>query len=173
MGEDHSRALQVVDQLHVDVVQRTVHVQAGPLGGSEDLLADALVHVPPVCVFRCPRKHKKSPWSLVFGRWSKPGTRSLVSAGQRPTTNDGLLRSGLAYLLLQTLAGVTHAFVLVRIGRAQAAHFGSHLPDFLAIDSSDTQLSLLGIHRSFNAGRQWILNRMRVTQAEHHRAFAL
>src|SRR4029077_6309442 len=41
---DQSHTLQVVDDLHVDVVQRTVHIEPRPLGGSEDLFANALVH---------------------------------------------------------------------------------------------------------------------------------
>src|SRR6202035_5515414 len=81
---------------------------------------------------------------------SKPKTYSnfycALANDERPTTQrPNLLRSGLAYLLLQTLAGVTHPFVLVRIGWTQAAHFCCNLSDFLAIDSGDAQLGLLRI----------------------------
>src|SRR5580700_5943947 len=94
MSEDYGVALHIVDQLHVDVVQRTIDVQPRPLRCSEDLLANALVHVPPVYVFRCPCKHKKGPWSFLVGRWPKPKTKSdfpppvVVCVGQRQMAND-------------------------------------------------------------------------------------
>src|ERR1700690_3079520 len=87
-----------------------------------------------------------SPWSLVVGRWQKPTITTLkysreikhpspFGVGQRPRANDGLLRPCLTNLLLQPLAGVAYALVLVRIGRTQAAHFGGDLSNFLAVDA--------------------------------------
>src|SRR5579872_3323136 len=61
MREDDGVALHIVDELDVDMVQRTIYVEPRAFGSSEDLLADALVHVPPICVFRCPRKHCLCP----------------------------------------------------------------------------------------------------------------
>jgi hypothetical protein len=45
-----SVAVEIVDYLNINMIQRTVHVQARPLGGAENLFAYALMHVPPVCV---------------------------------------------------------------------------------------------------------------------------
>src|SRR5579872_12935 len=61
MREDDGVALHIVDELDVDMVQRTIYVEPRAFGSSEDLLADTLVHVPPICVFRCPRKHCMCP----------------------------------------------------------------------------------------------------------------
>jgi hypothetical protein len=50
-GEDQRLAVQIVDHLHVDVIQRTVHVQPRALRGSLHLFADAVVHVSALLCF--------------------------------------------------------------------------------------------------------------------------
>src|SRR5438445_6476117 len=45
---DQSRAFEIVDELNIDVVQRTIHIQTWTLRGPHDLLADPVVHVPPL-----------------------------------------------------------------------------------------------------------------------------
>src|SRR6267142_1302568 len=67
---------------------------------------------------------------------------------QQPATS--LLRSGLSDLLLQTLARIANAFVLVRIGRTQRAHLCRHLAYFLAVNARDAQFRLLGIECHFD-----------------------
>src|SRR5580692_6011888 len=111
-----------------------------------------------------------SPWSLIKTKnpFSQIRRLSLVLSA-----NDELFRSGLAHFLLQALARITYTFILVRIGWTQAAHFGRDLSDFLAINPGHAQLGLLGIHGRFNAYGQWILDQMRITEAEHYRVLAL
>src|SRR5579863_3159766 len=111
-------------------------------------------------------------WSLVVRQNQDPRRQFVLANDQWPTTNDELLRSGFAHFLLQTFARITYTFILVRIGWTQAAHFGSDLSDFLAIDPGDAQLGLLWIYRRFNADRQRVLDQMRVAQTEHHRVLA-
>src|ERR1700722_12903630 len=71
-----------------------------------------------------------------------------------------LLRAGLADLLLQALAHVAHALVLVRIRLTQGAHVGGHLAYLLPVDAAYRQVGLLGIDRYVNACGQRELNRM-------------
>src|SRR5580658_3041546 len=99
----------------------------------------------------------------ILGRWSL-----VVSQGP-----DGLLRSGLAHFLLQSLARIPHTLILVRIRRTQRPHFRRHLAHLLPVDSSKSNLRLLGINGSLDASRQRIFDGMRVAQAEHYRSFAL
>src|SRR5581483_12329165 len=87
--------------------------------------------------------------------------------------DDALLGSRLADLLLQPLAGVAHALVLVRVGRTQAAHFGGNLADLLPVGAGDGQARLLRVHRDLDAGRQRVLDGMRVAEREHHGLLAL
>ena len=58
-----------------------------------------------------------------------------------------LFRACFSDLLLQLLAGVAHALVLVRIGLAQRAHVGGDLADLLAIDAKQLHLTISGIDR--------------------------
>ena len=44
--------VQVIDDLNVNVIQRTINIQPRPLGGAEDLFANALMHSPSGYVFR-------------------------------------------------------------------------------------------------------------------------
>src|SRR5512146_2420155 len=67
-----------------------------------------------------------------------PSLRQFCTSGIRQ-----LLRSGLADLLLQLLAHVANALVLVRVGRAQRAHVGGDLAHFLPVDAADRQPRLL------------------------------
>src|SRR4029077_4278839 len=84
-----------------------------------------------------------------------------------------LLRSGLADFLLQALACIADALVLIRIWRTQRAHIGSDLSDLLSIDSTDRQTSLFGIDGDFNTSRQGKLDGMGESQRKPHRAFPL
>src|SRR5271154_1323979 len=52
-------------------------------------------------------------WSLVVGQNQDHRHQREMANDRWPATNDGLLRSGLAHFLLQTLAGITHTLVLV------------------------------------------------------------
>src|SRR5205814_492656 len=45
-------AVQIVNHLNVNVVQRTVHIKLRPLGRPQNILANTLMHMPPVRVFR-------------------------------------------------------------------------------------------------------------------------
>jgi hypothetical protein len=99
---NQGRACEIVNQLNVYVIQRAIHIQPRPLGGAENLFADALMNVPPVLILRCLSKHFFGPWSFVVGRWQKPPTTTLIlpmgypirrrsglANDHQPTTNDG------------------------------------------------------------------------------------
>src|SRR5437879_7586026 len=107
-------------------------------------------------------------WPRSFDSPRSLQSRRLAHARKTPS-----LRSGLSDLLLQALADVAHTFVLVRIRRTQRTHLRRHLPDFLPVDARKREARLLRVHRNLHAGRQRILDRMRVAQREHHRALAL
>ncbi len=96
----------VVDRLHVDVLVRTEHREARPLGGAHDLLAHAAV--PPLAV-------------LGLGE---------------PHANDPLLLRGLAGLAQHALAGVADALALVRLGLADLADVGRDLADELLVEAA-------------------------------------
>src|ERR1700726_3415618 len=80
----------------------------------------------------------------------------------RTTTDAFLLRSGLTNLLLQPLARIPHTLILVWVWRTQRAHFRRHLAHLLPIDPGKCDLSLLGIDRGLDAGRQRVFNGMRI-----------
>src|SRR3954463_636009 len=84
-----------------------------------------------------------------------------------------LLGSGLADLLLQALSDITDALVLVGIRRTKAAHVRRDLAALLAVNTADSDAGLLGIDGHVNAGRQRILDGMRVAQREHHGVLTL
>src|SRR5437868_14994346 len=103
-----------------------------------------------------------------------PAWLRMIASGSDTRSNAiTLLCSSLSNLLLQALAGIAHALVLVRVRRTQPAHFGGNLPHLLAIDSGQSQLRLLRIHRDLDARGQRILDRMRIAKVKHHRALAL
>ena len=52
--------MQIVDHLHVNVVQRTVHVESRTLRRALHLFADAVVHVAALMVLRNFRQHMKA-----------------------------------------------------------------------------------------------------------------
>src|SRR5579883_721971 len=85
---DQGRTLKIVNQLHVDVIQRPVYIQPRTLRRALDFLANALMHMPPGCILGLMGKHK-------FSFLRNP---SLHSGGSRS------LRSRLSNLLLQSLA---------------------------------------------------------------------
>src|SRR6516162_1728876 len=104
------------------------------------------MHPQPSLVLACFVQHL-----LVLSRWS-----AVVSAVWPVlTTEDKQLsripretasfRSSLSDLLLQTLADIANALVLVGIGRTQRAHLGRNLPYLLPIDPVDGEAGLLGI----------------------------
>src|SRR6266542_3436336 len=61
-------------------------------------------------------------WSLVVGQNPERFAYQRLANDQQLTTNDGLLCSRLSNLLLQALAYVAHALVLVRVRRTQRTH---------------------------------------------------
>src|SRR5689334_22164734 len=83
------------------------------------------------------------------------------------------LRAGLADLLLQPLAEIAHALVLVWIGRTQATHFGGNLTDLLPVDAGEGQTRLLRVYRYSDSVRQRVLNWVRKPEAEHDHVLAL
>src|SRR5271156_3243625 len=83
------------------------------------------------------------------------------------------LRAGLSDLLLQSLARITHALILIRIRWPQRPHLRRHLAYLLAVDSGQGNPGLLGIDRRVHARGQWIFNGMRVTEAEHDHPLTL
>src|SRR5215470_3565496 len=83
------------------------------------------------------------------------------------------LGSCLANLLLQSLARIADALLLVRIGRTQSTHISGNLSHSLAIDSADGQPRLLGIDGHGDAIGQRELDGMRIAQREYHRVLAL
>src|SRR5690348_3438968 len=70
------------------------------------------------------------------------------------TQLPNLLSSGLSNLLLQPLAYVANALILVWIRRTQGAHFRGNLPDFLAINARDGQSRLFRINRNLDSAGQ-------------------
>src|SRR5271156_2519802 len=84
-----------------------------------------------------------------------------------------LLRSGLSDLLLQLLAGVADALVLVRIGLAERAHVSSNLAYLLPVDAGDSEVRLLRIDFNRDASRQRKLDRVRVAQGKDHHVLTL
>src|SRR5215472_12764786 len=91
-------------------------------------------------------------------------SRSFTALRMTPASQTSckarLFRTGLADLLLETLASIANTLVFVRVWRTQGTHFGRDLPDLLTIDASDAELGLLGIDRDFDAGGQRILDRV-------------
>src|SRR5262245_47491358 len=83
-----------------------------------------------------------------------------------------LFTSGLSGFLLQPLADVAYALILVRIRFLQRPNIGGNLSDLLAVDAADDKFCLL-IHR--NADSRWnrIFDRMREAQGEHDRTLPL
>src|SRR5436305_8538410 len=84
-----------------------------------------------------------------------------------------LFGSGLADLLLQLLAHIADALLLVRVRWTEAAHIRRNLSDFLPINSCHRQLGLLGIQGNSYASRQRKFNRVRIAKSEHHGILAL
>src|SRR5580692_9749941 len=97
----------------------------------------------------------------------------LLRADSGSPAASFLFRSGLSDLLLQTFAGIAHALVFVRIGWTQRTHLRRHLAHLLPVDSRQRNLRLLGIHRRIHAGRQRVLDRMRVAEVKHYHRLAL
>src|SRR5579864_750433 len=60
-------------------------------------------------------------------------------------TAEGLFRSGLSNFLLEALARIAHALVLVRIGWTQGPHFGGDLSYLLPVNSRQRDACLLRI----------------------------
>src|SRR3569833_1517567 len=85
----------------------------------------------------------------------------------------GLLRAGLANLLLQLLTGVADALVLVRVGYAKRAHVSGHLADLLAVDAGDREVRLLRVDGDVDAAGERKLDRVREAEREDHGVLAL
>src|SRR2546430_6558314 len=80
---------------------------------------------------------------------------------------DGLLRPRLAGLLLQHLAGVADALLLVRIRLAQPPDVRRHLSHELAVDARHRDVRLL-VDRDVDASRDVEHHRVRVAEREDH-----
>jgi hypothetical protein len=68
-GRNQRLTGKVVDDLRVNVIQRTVHVQPGTPRRSRHPLADALVHMAALLVLADSSKHETRPWSSAVGGW--------------------------------------------------------------------------------------------------------
>src|SRR5229473_373054 len=97
---------------------------------------------------------------------------TVVSPNHQTSPNSSRggagLCSGLASLLLQTLAGDAHALLLVRIGRTQRAHVSSNLADLAFVRSAHNDVRLL-FHGDLNAFRNRKINRVRLAEREGNR----
>src|SRR5580692_5725825 len=85
-------AVQVVDQLYINMVERTVHVEPRTFRCALHLFPDAVMHVPALMIFRDSCQHKICPWRFVVGRSPKTPTPSktccrlyALANNQRPT----------------------------------------------------------------------------------------
>src|SRR4051794_1728779 len=78
-----------------------------------------------------------------------------------------LFRAGLSGLLLQNLAGVPDALLLVGIGLAQAPDVGGDLADQLAVDAGHGDVRLL-VDRHVDPRRDVVDDRVRVAEREDH-----
>src|SRR5208282_2071991 len=77
------------------------------------------------------------------------------------------LGAGLAGFLLEHFARPANALMLVRIGRAQGADVGRHLPHLGLVRTGDHQVGLLR-HGDLNPLGHGELDRVRISQTEHH-----
>src|SRR5271155_5955822 len=84
-----------------------------------------------------------------------------------------LFRSGLADLLLQLLAGVAYALVLVGVGLAERTHVRSDLAYLLPVDAGDGEMGLLGVDFDRDAGGQGELDWVRVAERKDDHVLAL
>src|SRR6266849_4759125 len=137
----------------------------------------------------CPSErytHKRGrsgvPSTLVRTRsWTRWRCKSLDSLRTRavatvcsPAISLGRaagLRTGLAGLLLQPLAGDANALLLIRIGRAQRTHVRGNLADLSLVRAADNEVRLL-LHRHLDAFRNRKLDGMRLSERESNH-FAL
>src|SRR6267142_6801185 len=83
-----------------------------------------------------------------------------------------LFRARLSNLLLQSLARIADAFVLVRVRWTQAAHFRRDLSNFLPVDAREREFGLLWVDRAIHARGQRILDRMGKAEAEDYHPLA-
>ncbi len=84
-GRDNRRLLGVVDQLYIDVVDRTVDVQPGARRGSGQLLANAGVNLLAQLVLRSLRQH----FLLSFAPALIPGGMPGTGPSQRTNARQG------------------------------------------------------------------------------------
>src|SRR5713101_3248985 len=73
-------------------------------------------------------------------------------------------RARLARLLLEDLAHVADALLLVRVRLAQAPDLRRHLAHLLAVDAGDRHAVGLRVHRDLDPGRDREHDRMRVAE---------
>src|SRR5262249_40842459 len=124
---------------------------------------------------RCLIRSRRS--SLVLMRIFDPRGRpegpplrvpSLYIVGESgPDPPPPSLRSGLADLLLQPLARVPHALLLVRVGLAHPPDVCGHLPHELSIDARHGDVRLL-LDRDIDPGRDVENHRVRIAEREMH-----
>src|SRR5581483_745299 len=102
---------------------------------------------------------------------SQIAIREVGESGQ--LTANRLFCSCLSNLLLQTLADIGHALILVWVRRSVRAHFVGDLPHLLPINARQRDASLLRIDGGIHASWQRVLDRMGIPQAEHDLCFAI
>src|SRR5579862_3285742 len=115
----------IVDDLRVNMAERTIHTQPRTGGGARDAAPN-------------------SPVNLFPMRIARQLANRLVGHDPCPfALRRGLGGARFARLLLETLARETDALLLVGIRRAQPANVGGDLPDLGAIRAADGQTRLL------------------------------
>src|ERR1700722_1255758 len=100
-------------------------------------------------------------------------TLAVIFNSRITASTESLLRSGLTDLLLELLAGVANALVLVWIGLTERTHIGCDLTDLLPVDAGYGEVGLLGIDSNFDTGGQRELDGVRVAKGEDDHALAL
>src|SRR5215469_1722611 len=144
----HRMALDVIDHLHADMLDRTKHAKPRTPLRTRQRLAHPPMNALAVRIARklpCwHNSHRSSP----------------------PVLSRGLRRAGLSYLFLEPLADDANALLFVRIRRAQRANIRRHLADQSLVRAAHGHARLL-LHRDLNPLRDRKLNRMRITQREY------
>src|SRR4051812_12283448 len=107
--------------------------------------------------------------TLMFSLGGRCRSRNQAAASPRNLLRPG--GPGLAGLLLQDLARVAHALLLVRIRLAQPADLGGHLSHLLAVDARHRDVGVL-VHRDLDPLGNRVAHGVGVAQ-RHHQVLAL
>src|SRR3954470_19803037 len=81
------------------------------------------------------------------------------------TMNLNDLLDGLAFLTDDAFVAVADAFAFVRFRRVEAADFGSHLADSLAVGAFDGQFGVF-LDGNFDLRRERVIDGVRIAEAE-------